>query len=91
MSPQRKFVFTIPEGFHLMTPLKSEASWSSVHGLVKSTGGALGAAAVVGVSEAAGVSMSMALSSWAGVAAAGVAGVATLLRPLFLGGIELRI
>lgn len=63
-----------PAGFHRMTPLKREATWSSVHGSVTSFGGA-------GVSEAAGVSMSIASS---GVAAAWV-----LARPpFFLGGMS---
>lgn len=67
----------VPAGFHLMTPLNSDATWSSVHGSVTGFGGA-GNAGVAGVW--AGVSTSMASSSL-GVAPAWLA-----RPPFFLGG-----
>jgi hypothetical protein len=68
----------LPAGFHLMTPLKSEAIWSSVQGSVTGFGGGGGA----GVIEfRVGVSTSIASSSRAGVAAWVLA-----RPPLFLGG-----
>ena len=77
-----------PAGFHLMTALKREATWSSVHGLVRSTGGGcFGPGAGVGA-PVVGVSTSIASSSRAGVAAA--EGVATLLRPAFFFGAMTR-
>lgn len=70
-----------------MTPLNREEIWSSVHGLLRSASGGprLGGALVVGVSEAWGVSISIASSSLEGVAL--FEGVARLVRPFFLGAI----
>ena len=68
-----------------MTALKRDATWSSVHGLDRSTGGGcFGADAGVGAPVVVGVSTSIASSSRAGVAVA--EGVATLLRPAFFFG-----
>lgn len=68
-----------------MTPFSSDANSSSVHGSFGSKAGpwVLGGGAAVGVSEAAGVSMSIESLSLDGVAATALA------RPFFFGGILL--